>query len=192
MRKTVVLPVIGVLLFAGVAAAVFFGEGTGTGPASNPTTGTAAPVTLTVTAGTTIEMSGTLAGLTPTVGTTPVATNEQIVSANVSTPGTTHVSTVVATVSTDGSGNVLNAANADAPVVGCLAAWFIVNTQTSVLPGQAPSTLTPTLFTGYGNGQTLTGAVNTAASTIWLKDLTGTTNQSACEGISPAVTIAVS
>ena len=32
--------------------------------------------------------------------------------------------TVTATVATDGTGNVLDASNNNAPVAGCLAAWF--------------------------------------------------------------------
>ncbi len=38
--------------------------------------------------------------------------------------GSQAFSSVTATVNTDGSGNVLDASNADAPVVGCLASWF--------------------------------------------------------------------
>jgi hypothetical protein len=197
MRKTVIIPTLALLLAGGAAFAIFTSEGAGTGPASNPTTGTAAPTALTVTStGKTVEASGSLTSLQPTVG-APVATNEQVVSAQVVAPNAALVSHVVATVATDGSGNVLNTLNADAPVPGCLAAWYVVNTQVAFAAGESTSGWTTAAFNATDSGTELPATLvasgpNIAASTIYLSDPTGSTNQNACEGISPLVNIAVS
>ena len=88
--------------------------------------------------------------------------------------GNQAVTTVTATVATDGSGNVLDASNNDAPVAGCLAAWVTAD----------PGNTTPAAGQSILPNGTATGTV-----TVTMTD--ETVNQDACEGVSPQITVTV-
>ena len=76
-RAIFIFPILVAIGFSGIAAAFFLGEGTGTGTTSVPS-GTPSTIPITVTAQPTLEVSGSLTGLTPwtTNTNTPSATDE--------------------------------------------------------------------------------------------------------------------
>jgi cytoskeletal protein RodZ len=201
MRKTIVIPAIAILATAGIAFAVFTAEATGNDTASPSAvvTGTSGTQAVTVTATANGKVGGGTSApvLTPTVGTTPVSTDEDVVTASVTAASPFQISDVTATVlqgTGANAGYVLNAANGGAPAVGCEAAWYVVNTQ----DGVTPLSSTAASVGGFGSDVTLpvqepaspTGLY--IGSTVWLQDPTGSTPQNACSGVQPEIALAVS
>jgi hypothetical protein len=90
--------------------------------------------------------------------------------------GNQQLSSTTAVVADDGSGNVLDANNADAPVVGCLASWFSVSQTT----------------TGLGSPVDLAGNADftTGSATVSLTDASA--NQDPCQGVAPVINISAS
>ena len=82
-------------------------------------------------------------------------------------------STVAATVNADSSGNVVDATTKN-PVVGCLASYFTADAGVT----------TPAAGTSIAKNGTATGTV-----TVTMTD--SGTNQDACEGVSPEITVTV-
>ncbi len=191
----------GALLFStGGAFAYFLSEATGSGNTHVTTAAAPSTTALSITAAPSLEGGTGDNGLT-TTGLLPSASetngNWQIAvwaARNSSVSYGVRVSHIAVSVATDGSGNVLNAANNDAPVVGCLASWF-------QLGGHFP---TGTVWTddnpGTSGTNTMTSlivpiivpasSVTYIGTDVWLQD--SGTDQSACEGVSPEITLTVS
>jgi hypothetical protein len=148
-----------VVVSASAAFAYFTSTGSGTGSAS---VGQAGNWTVTVNNDTTGKLL-------------PGSGNEKV-GYTITNPnkGNQSFTTVTATVSTDGSGNVLDANNGNAPVLGCLATWFTADAGVT----------SPVAGTSIAKNGTATGAV-----TVTMLD--EPTNQDACEGVSPQITVTV-
>jgi hypothetical protein len=148
-----------IVVSASAAFAYFTSTGSGTGSAS---VGSAGNWTVTVNNDTTGKLL-------------PGSGNEKV-GYTITNPnkGAQSFTTVTAAVATDGSGNVLDANNAGAPVVGCQAAWF--NADAGVT-----SPLAGTSIPKNGNA---TGTV-----TVTMTD--SGTNQDACENVDPQITVTV-
>jgi hypothetical protein len=164
-RVIVVLSALAALGIAGAAYAYFTG-----GSNSVTSSGTVgSPSQLAIAQGT-ASWSGTLSALYPG------ATNDtEYLPFTVTNNGKGHqaVSSVVATLPAETNGDAETAAGADIP--GCLASWFTVTTDP----------LNPALPDDLAPAGTYTGKI----------DLTMTdtsTNQNACQGAAPAVTITAS
>ena len=159
-KRTVAVAVaVAVVLMGGAAYAFFTSTGAGTGGA---TVGTASPWLVSnvgATGGPLLPGSGVQA-VTYTV------TN--------GSDGRQQLNSVAASVAADANGNVLDTANSNAPVPGCLAAWFAVD--------NAGAPTTPAVLAGGGS---VTGTAN-----VTMTD--SGTNQNSCQSISPELSITVS
>jgi hypothetical protein len=188
-KATVVLPMAGVMLFGGVAAAYFLAEGSGSGPShvTTQSAGSSIPVTVTSMAPTGAAILGTAFGpLAPTsVGNLPTCACEQIAEFNIATAGpNANVANLAVTVVSGTGGVVENQASGDALVPGCLASYFVVGT--------------PVYYVGNVSGSnavalpaTISSAPNqNVGAPVYLLDNGG--NQDACGSISPLMSLTVS
>jgi hypothetical protein len=194
-RAIFIFPILVAIGFSGIAAAFFLGEGTGTGTTSVPS-GTPSTIPITVTAQPTLEVSGSLTGLTPwtTNTNTPSATDEVFALWQLDTSTQARIGSLTASVVTGTGANstyVVNQ-NTGLPATGCLASWYQVG-----IPGLNPDgastfatandvTLPYMLPQTANDGGSDTYSVG---ATVWLKD--SGTDQSACEGVSPEIKLVV-
>lgn len=199
--RTVVTIVAASTLFAGVAFAIFFNVPVGNGNQQVTTGHGTNTVTLTVTGTGDFPTGGgsSNAGLQPQLTAPTLAAEEadttgtiaQVIFWSITTPvSNTAIQTAAAAPGNDGNGNVMNYTG-DVAVPGCLASWYVVSPP--VLETAAGSSLTADI----ANEAPLVGAVlntgqtYTAFSVVYMISPTSTTNQDACEGVSPLMNLAI-
>jgi hypothetical protein len=160
-RIAVALTAIAALALAAGAYAYFSSNGSGTGHATVGTS-TAFTVTPSAYAGTIYPDNGASSATFSFKVTNPGS-------------GTQNLNTTTASIAADGSGNVLNAANADAPVANCSASWF-----------HASVTQQPSL------GELAPGATTANAGSVKVTMDDVNSSQDACKGVQPEVTVSAS
>jgi hypothetical protein len=189
-KATIVLPMAGALAFGGVAAAYFVAEGSGSGSShvTTQSTGSSVPVTVTSMGPNGAALLGTAYGsLTPNAGGAALTGCgcEQDAEWNIATAGpNANVATLTATVVVGTGGVVENQAAGNALVPGCLASWFVVGPAT-LYDGSLQGSNVVALPT------TISAAANqNVGAPVYLLD--SGTNQDACGGISPLLSLSVS
>jgi hypothetical protein len=182
-RKSFVAAGMALLLMGGVAGAVFLSQATPTHGTSHVTTqsgGATVPVTITDD-GVESTSGGPATALSPG-GSTELAVFKLTTTGS----AVADVSTISFSIPSDGNGNVLDTANGNAPVPGCLASYFQLSSGN-------------TDFLAAGLGQPPTGPANVPFSVNSAGVLVGegvtmpanAADQSACEGISPEIQLSV-
>jgi hypothetical protein len=163
-RTSVVGAVAAVVLVGGSAYAYFTSSSTGT---AATTVGSASSWLITGSGGTG-SPSASAGAMYPGVGTLTVS----YAAKNPTGGGTQHLNSAAVTVSNDGSGNILDTNNSNAPKVGCLASWFTVNNG-----GAAPAA-------DVAPGSSVDGSATVSMTNAAV-------SQDSCQGVKPQVTITV-
>jgi hypothetical protein len=193
-RRVALVIGLGVLMVGGSAFGYFMNTLASSTGTSHITTGTGTPISATVSpdqppiedgGGALIPMTPTLPSVISSVGCANVC---QYALFSISAPSPVVVNHITWSVAADGSGNVLNTANGNAPAVGCLASWYVAPFTSSDSDTFSGSPLAPSQ--PFQPGFTLTSTTQFVGTPWYLEDNGG--NQDACESVSPQIVLTIS